>query len=140
MREKYIEEHIRRWFIFGRHPSGHVDVSDGEGDVFQDVPEQFAQEAIAHRSIFVDRMVAYWMARPDEWYRLHSHQLKDCKGGTMPAVGKDVYEWEEPIRVMRPYPHIICNAKSPPECVREPNGYCARCHIPGFHQDRSAYG
>lgn len=44
----------------------------------------------------------------------------------------------EEIVIMRPYPHIICNATHPNYCKREPDGYCSMCHIPGFHADRSA--
>lgn len=40
--------------------------------------------------------------------------------------------------VMRPYPHIICNAARPDECEREVDGYCEKCHIKGFHADRLA--
>lgn len=42
----------------------------------------------------------------------------------------------EEIIVMRPYPYIVCNATHPNYCKREPEGYCAMCHIPGFHADR----
>src|ERR1700744_4283621 len=40
---------------------------------------------------------------------------------------------EEPIMVMRPYPHIICNAARPDECERQTDGSCPKCHIPAFH-------
>lgn len=39
--------------------------------------------------------------------------------------------------VMRPYPYIVCNAEKPDECQRETDGYCPKCHIPGFHLDRA---
>jgi hypothetical protein len=69
MKVKYIEEHIPRWFIFGEHPTtGHVDISDGDGDVLVDIPRQLAEEVIAARSRFVDERVAYWLAHLEEFY------------------------------------------------------------------------
>lgn len=43
---------------------------------------------------------------------------------------------EEPIVIVRPYPFVICNAARPDECERQNDGYCSKCHIPGFHADR----
>lgn len=37
MREKYVEEIVGDWFIFGTHPDGTVDISDGNRDVFTNV-------------------------------------------------------------------------------------------------------
>jgi len=45
---------------------------------------------------------------------------------------------DEPFVIVRPYPFIICNAAHPSECKREPDGYCPKCHITGFHEDRAA--
>jgi hypothetical protein len=69
MKEKYIEERIPRWLIFGIHPNGNVDVSDGEGDVLQNISRELADEVVAARNRFVDERVAYWMERPEEFFQ-----------------------------------------------------------------------
>lgn len=39
MREKYVDEAVGIWFIFGEHPGGSlVDISDGTNDVFRSLP------------------------------------------------------------------------------------------------------
>jgi hypothetical protein len=44
----------RRWFIFGEHADGCVDVSDGEGDVLVKIPRTIAEEIIRRRNSFCD--------------------------------------------------------------------------------------
>ena len=70
MKEKYIEERIPRWMIFGEHEDGFVDIVDcspSNGDVVNHVSREIAQQMIEARGRYVDSMVAYWMARPEEW-------------------------------------------------------------------------
>lgn len=70
MRDKYIEERYKRWFIFGEK-DGLVDISDSEGDILTLVPRELANQIIAERDKYVDKMVAYWKVRPEEFYQLH---------------------------------------------------------------------
>ena len=68
MKEKYIEEYFNRWFVFGKHSDGAVDISDHDGDVLTKVPEYLANEIIKLRNRYVDDMVSYWMERPEEFF------------------------------------------------------------------------
>ncbi len=45
MREKYVDESIGVWFIFGKHPDGTVDINDGNRDVpaFTGIQREAAQ-------------------------------------------------------------------------------------------------
>lgn len=50
---KYLTDEtpvMRRWFIFGEHPNGTVDVSDGDQDIFIRLPRESAQRIIAART------------------------------------------------------------------------------------------
>jgi hypothetical protein len=49
MREKYVDEKVGVWFIFGEYDNGRVDVSDGQRDVFTHIPRQLADNlCLAH--------------------------------------------------------------------------------------------
>lgn len=48
-KRKYIEEIVRPWFVFGVHPDGRVDLSDGNRDVFTKLEPAVAEELIALR-------------------------------------------------------------------------------------------
>lgn len=59
MRQKYIDETVGVWFEFGVHPeSGNVDISDGNRDVFTDVPKDRATRLIALQAEFRDKLYA----------------------------------------------------------------------------------
>lgn len=55
MREKYVDEAVGVWFIFGEHPTnGTVDVSDGQRDVFTSIPRDVANRIIDAQAAFRD--------------------------------------------------------------------------------------
>lgn len=70
MREKYIEERFQRWFEFGEHAGCHVDLSDSEGDVIQNISKETAAKLMRARSQYVDAMIEIFMADPDALYKL----------------------------------------------------------------------
>ena len=70
MREKYIEDRFPRWFEFGRHEDGHVDLADRHGDVIRGVSETTAARLITARESYVNALVKVFMADPDALYRL----------------------------------------------------------------------
>lgn len=74
MREKYIEETFPRYFIFGEHPNGNVDVSSANDDIVSNVPRDVAEKLIAQRDAVIDRLVKVSLAFsercPDEFTKL----------------------------------------------------------------------
>lgn len=44
MREKYIDEKVGVWFIFGEHPDGGVDITDGDKDIFTGIDYETAEK------------------------------------------------------------------------------------------------
>jgi hypothetical protein len=61
MRRKYFEETHRPWFIYGKHPSGRVDLSDGNKDVFVDIPLDTAEALIKARYDYLDTVWEIYM-------------------------------------------------------------------------------
>lgn len=57
---------------------------------------------------------------------------EECRARKEPTDSDDAW-----FTVMRPYPHIICKAARPDECLQEDDGYCPKCHIQGFHAGRN---
>ncbi len=57
MKQKYIEERVRPWFKFGTYESGHVDVSDSQGDVFINLPSATAALLLGERDRHIQRIV-----------------------------------------------------------------------------------
>ena len=57
MREKYIEEKYPRYFIFGTHKDGLVDVADTNNDTLVTVTRRQALDIISERDKIVDRLV-----------------------------------------------------------------------------------
>lgn len=60
-RWKYVEKDVRfrQWFVFGvNKTTGNVDISDGEDDVFVDVPEDAAIRILAARHTFLTTLEA----------------------------------------------------------------------------------
>lgn len=56
MREKYIDEAAGFWTIFGKHPSGNVDVSDQVKDIFLDIPLDLAEQIVAEQHKFLGKL------------------------------------------------------------------------------------
>lgn len=75
MREKYIEERFPRWFEFGRHVDGGIDLSDSYGDVITGICEETATRLVKAREAYVDALVEAFMADPDAFYRLTERTL-----------------------------------------------------------------
>lgn len=63
-RHKYLDEEtlvLNRWFIFGESKDGTiVDISDGNLDVFINVPREIAEEIIKVRDTFIDVVIKYF--------------------------------------------------------------------------------
>ncbi len=57
-REKYVDETVGVWFVFGEHMDGTVDVSDGTRDVATKVPRDLADKLIALQAEFRERIYA----------------------------------------------------------------------------------
>jgi hypothetical protein len=49
VREKYVLERFRPYFVFGQGPNGHVDISDGERSTVATVTSEEAGVLIADR-------------------------------------------------------------------------------------------
>jgi hypothetical protein len=59
MREKYIEERFKRYFIFGENPAtGTVDVYDGNEDIAPRVPRDVAEKIISDRDDVLNMLVS----------------------------------------------------------------------------------
>lgn len=70
MREKYVEEAFKRWFIFGHHGvPGTVDLSDGDGDVFESISPEAAKELSQARDRFVDELIVIFTKYSDALIR-----------------------------------------------------------------------
>jgi putative transposase len=52
MREKYVDEKIGIYMIWGTRPDGTVDVADQRGDIFDGVPKDIAEKIIAAHDLF----------------------------------------------------------------------------------------
>ena len=58
MREKYIDEIVGVWIIFGNHPDGCVDVSNQDGDLFTHVELEKAEQLVKEQSEFRNKVYA----------------------------------------------------------------------------------
>ena len=47
-------EEFRRWFVFGEHLDGRVDINDGNRDIVTAVDPEQAERIIAARDAFLD--------------------------------------------------------------------------------------
>lgn len=52
MREKYVDEAVGIFMVFGVHSDGTVDVSDTQRDVFTRLPEDAAEKVVAVQAEF----------------------------------------------------------------------------------------
>ncbi len=53
----YDLERLKRYFVFGKHPDGLVDVSDGDRDVVTHVTRSEAERLIADRDEVLDLLL-----------------------------------------------------------------------------------
>jgi hypothetical protein len=56
MREKYIDESVGVWFVFGVHKNGNVDISDGSSDIFSNINPELAEKLCGAQSDFRDKL------------------------------------------------------------------------------------
>lgn len=59
-KEKYLDEEtpmFARWFIFGEHEDGTVDVASPQGDVFVRMDRSSAERVIEARDAFCDAVL-----------------------------------------------------------------------------------
>lgn len=84
MKRKYIEEDFRKYFIFGEHEDGCVDVSDGNGDIAIHVFKKEVDRLISDRDKVVDALIYAINANGDQDYgvlqtiRREILGLEDC--------------------------------------------------------------
>lgn len=71
MREKYIEERFRRYFIFGE-ADGYVDVSDSEGDIVTHIKRSEALRLISDRNGVVNALIQSIQAHRERAYEVFS--------------------------------------------------------------------
>lgn len=57
MKEKYVEERVGCWMIFGEYENGNVDVSNGHGDIFCNLPRDAAEKIIELQNKFYQELV-----------------------------------------------------------------------------------
>lgn len=58
MRQKYVDETVGVWIIFGEHMDGTVDVSDQRRDVFEGLPRDVAEKVCAAHDEFREKLYA----------------------------------------------------------------------------------
>lgn len=57
MREKYVDEAVGNYIVFGWRPDGTVDVSNGFGcDVFTGLPPTVAEQVVQAHDAFRERL------------------------------------------------------------------------------------
>ena len=56
MKQKYVDEAVGVYFPFGMHTNRTVDVSDGQRDVFESLPQEAAEAVCAAQSEFRHRL------------------------------------------------------------------------------------
>jgi hypothetical protein len=60
---KYLDEEtpvLNRWIIFGTYPDGSVGINDGQEDILEWVPEPIAQDIVAARNLFVEKVLQHF--------------------------------------------------------------------------------
>lgn len=66
MRSKYLIDEtslFKEWFIFGEHPNGYVDVSDGTNDIFINVPKEKVERLLEIRYAFTHELEKWYHSR-----------------------------------------------------------------------------
>lgn len=58
MREKYVDEAVGLWTVFGHHADGSVDVNDGLKDVFVGLPRPVAEHICELQECFRNGLYA----------------------------------------------------------------------------------
>ena len=83
MKRKYIEENWHRYFIFGEHKDGRVDIANTENSTIATVYRKEADIIIAERNALVDKLcdTAEAFERADSiaftefWYGNHNKKV-----------------------------------------------------------------
>ncbi len=74
MREKYVEERFNRYFVFGTHRGGEVDVACAAADTLATVSKEQAEALIADRDKVLNMLVKVALkldeVAPDEFNKL----------------------------------------------------------------------
>lgn len=62
MKAKYVEEEFPRYFIFGEHADGSVDIATSSDDTVATVSRVHAEKLVAHRDAVVQKLCDMAMA------------------------------------------------------------------------------
>jgi hypothetical protein len=67
VKTKYVDEHFPIWFIFGESRDGrdNVDVSDGYGDILEQVDRAVAEKLIQARYRFNHELIEIFSEHPE---------------------------------------------------------------------------
>lgn len=65
MREKYVEERYPRYFVFGEHKDGRIDVASGQQDTVATVSKEHAENLITDRDALIGALCAMAAAFDD---------------------------------------------------------------------------
>jgi len=72
MKFRTVESVYHTWHIFGENKeTGTVDVSDGEGDVYTNVPRGLANRLITARKLFVEEMFKVYVEAELQGFSLY---------------------------------------------------------------------
>jgi len=56
MKQKYVDEKVGIWFVFGQYYGGCVDVADGQRDVFEHIPKEAAEAIVEIQKEFREKL------------------------------------------------------------------------------------
>jgi hypothetical protein len=56
MKEKYIDEQVGCWFIFGEYPDNTVDINNSIGTVLSQIPKGIAEEIVEAQHQFREKL------------------------------------------------------------------------------------
>ena len=65
VREKYVDEAVGVWVVFGTRGDGTVDIGDGHEDVFRGIPESVAEDLCALQAEFRHQLYKALCQRSD---------------------------------------------------------------------------
>lgn len=55
-REKYVDEELGVWFIFGEYPDGDVEIADGNKTIITKISREKAEQVLDARREFMEKM------------------------------------------------------------------------------------
>lgn len=68
-KEKYIDERVGIWCIFGESQChSRVDISDGQRDIFTDIPRVYGEQLIALQEEFRQKLYKLLVMKYDQMY------------------------------------------------------------------------